>query len=104
MVDGFLADAAQIRRHATQVDAVRARFAAVRSTGAYITQDDAAYGMLCSWIPGILEGRRVRHDTLLAYVDENLALAADALTRSAEGYEKTDDAAARTIREAGGSA
>ena len=104
MVDGFQADATQIRRHATQVDALRARFAAVRSASAHITQDNAAYGMLCSWIPGILESRRVRHDTLLAYVDENLALAADALTQSAEAYGKTDDAAARTIRQAGGGA
>jgi hypothetical protein len=102
MVDGFLADAAQIRRHAAQVDAVRARFGAVRSASAHIGQGDGAYGLLCSWIPAILENRHVRHDSLMAYVEENLLRAADALTQSAEAYDRTDDSAARTIREAGG--
>jgi Excreted virulence factor EspC, type VII ESX diderm len=102
MVDGFLADAAQIRRHAAQVDAVRARFGAVRSASAHIVQNGDAYGLLCSWIPAILESRHVRHDSLLAYVEENLALAADALTQSAGAYERTDDSAARNIRKAAG--
>lgn len=100
--DGFLVDAAQIRRHAAQLEAVRARFGAVKSASAHIAQDDAAYGLLCGWLPAVLEGRHQRQDSLLAYVEENLALAADALTAVASAYEDVDAGAANAIHQAGG--
>jgi hypothetical protein len=101
MGEGFLADARQIRRHAGGVEEVRARFGAVRSASAHIAQDDTAYGLLCGWIPGLFEGRHQRQDNLIRYVEENLTLAADALGRAAEAYERVDDAVAEAIRRAG---
>ena len=100
--DGFLVDAAQIRRHAGQLEAVRARFGAVKSASAHIARDDAAYGLLCSWLPAVLEGRHQRQDSLLAYVEENLALAAEALTAVAGAYDDVDAGAAAAIHKAGG--
>jgi len=100
--DGFLVDAAQIRRHAGQLEAVRARFGAVKSASAHIARDDAAYGLLCSWLPAVLEGRHQRQDSLLAYVEENLALAAEALTAVAGAYADVDAVAAAAIHKAGG--
>ncbi len=102
MSDGFQADARQIRRHAAGVEQVRARFGAVRAASAHIARDDAAYGLMCGWIGGILDSRHQRQDSLLGYVEENLTLAAEALTRTAEAYERVDDAVAETIRRAGG--
>ena len=102
MTDGFSADAQQIRAHATRVEAVQQRFAAVRSASSAIVQDDAAYGMLCGWMAGILEARHAKQNELYAYVEENLRLASDALIRTSQDYEASDDAAADRIRTAGG--
>lgn len=87
---GFAADPEQIRAHAATIEAVAQRFAAVKGASAHIRQDDAAYGLLCGWISGVLEGRHRRQDELLAYVEQNLRLSADALRRTAEGYEAVD--------------
>lgn len=102
MPDGFSADAEQIRAHAAKIEAVQQRFGAVRAASAAIAQDDAAYGMLCSWMAGILERRHVRQDNLIAYVAENLRLASDALIRTGQDYDEVDDAAAKRLRQAGG--
>ncbi|GGQ72239.1 type VII secretion target [Couchioplanes azureus] len=102
MADEFTVDPQQLRRHAANVDAVRAQFAAVKGASAAIAQDDAAYGMLCGWIAGILEGRHAAQDELIAYVEENLSLAADSLAAASRDYEQVDEAAAEQIRQAGG--
>lgn len=101
MTDELTVDAAQLRRHIAHLEAVRARFDAVRSASAAIAQDGAAYGLLCGWLPPVLEGRHQRQDGLVAYVAENLALAADALADIAAAYEDTDAATAETVRKAG---
>jgi hypothetical protein len=98
---GFAADPDQIRSHAAKVEAVAARFAAVKGASAHIIANDAAYGLLCGWISGVLEGRHHRQDELLAYVEENLRLSADALRRTAEGYEAVDSDANASIADAG---
>jgi hypothetical protein len=101
MSEGFQADARQIRRHAAGVEEVRARFGAVRAASAHIARDDAAYGLMCGWIAGLLEDRHQRQDALISYVEENLSLAADALTGVAGDYERADGSAAEAIRRAG---
>ena len=58
--------------------------------------------MLCGWMAGILERRHVRQDQLIAYVEENLRLAADSLIRTSQDYEAADEAAAERVRRAGG--
>jgi hypothetical protein len=102
MTDGFSVDVDQIRAHAARIEALRQRFGAVRSASAAISRDDAAYGLLCGWMAGILEARHVRQDQLIAYVEENVRLAAESLLQVSAGYTATDDAAARRLRQAGG--
>lgn len=102
MAAGFHVDPAQIRRHIGTVEAVRARFGAVQGASAHIALDAAAYGLLCSWLPAVLEGRHRRQDDIMAYVQENLALLADELAAVAGAYESSDADAADTIRKAGG--
>jgi hypothetical protein len=101
VTDEFAVDAAQLRRHIAHLEAVRARFAAVKAASAAIARDDTAYGLLCGWLPGVLEGRHQRQESLVAYVEENLSLAADALAEVAGSYEETDAGAAEAIRRAG---
>ncbi|MFG1675110.1 type VII secretion target [Micromonospora sp. NPDC049282] len=102
MADGFAVDADQIRAHARNVDAVRARFDAVKTASAHIAQDDSAYGLLCSWLPAILEGRHTRQDELIAYVEENLSLVVAGLGTTADNYDGADADADAVVRKAGG--
>ncbi|MDQ4039237.1 MAG: type VII secretion target [Actinomycetota bacterium] len=102
MGDGYNVDVEQLRAHARNVDAIQARFGAVRSASGHIAQDDQAYGLLCGWIAGVLEGRHTRQDELIAYVEENLALVATALRVSVDDYEAVEDTNAGLIRSAGG--
>jgi hypothetical protein len=88
--DGYTTDPEQIRRHAQNLDALKARFDAVKSASAAITQDAQAYGLLCGWMPGVLEGRHSRQDELIAYVQENLELAAQELRDTADHYADLD--------------
>jgi len=95
MGDGYEVDVEQIRTHATNVDALRARFDAVMSASAHIAQDDSAYGLLCGWISGILEGRHAEQDDLFTYAQENLALAVQSLNDTATDYQNLDNQAAK---------
>jgi hypothetical protein len=97
MAEGFAVVAEQLRAHARNVDAVRDRFGAVKAASAHITQNGNAYGMLCSWMPAVLESRHVRQNELIAYVEENLSLVAQRLLENAEAYEEADRYAADSI-------
>ena len=83
-------DPSQIRAHAENVAMVRDKFAAVKSASAQIVQNDQAYGMLCSWMPLILEGRHTRQNEPVAFVEENLAIMTQNLNKTAEAYEAID--------------
>ena len=102
MTDGFAVDAQQIRAHAAKIDEVQQRFSAIEGASSAITQDHAAYGMLCGWISAILHGRHVQQDELYAYVAENLRLASEALIHTGQAYDQVDDDVARRLRHAGG--
>ncbi|MGW5578430.1 type VII secretion target [Micromonospora chokoriensis] len=101
MEDGFAVDAEEIRAHARNIDALAARFAAVKAASAHIAQDDSAYGLLCGWIAGILESKHVRQDELFAGVEENLTLAATGLRRTADDYDAVDGDNASLITNVG---
>lgn len=101
MADGFHVDIEQLRAHARNVAAIRARFAAVKAASAHIAQDDQAYGLLCGWISGVLEGRHAKQDELIAYVEESLELVAAELGLTANDYEALDGGASDVIRQAG---
>jgi hypothetical protein len=99
---GVLVDPAQIRRHAGNLRAFQDRFDAIHAASSSITQDDGAFGMLCSWLPAVLATRHRRQEELTHYVAENLLLLASGLHSVAAGYESTDSKSASTIRNAGG--
>lgn len=102
MADSFQVDPAQLRRHASKVNAARAQLATVMTSSRAIAQDDAAYGVLCGWISAILERRHAGQDQLYAYAAENLRLMAEALTTTGDDYDAVDHAAQSRIRAAGG--
>jgi hypothetical protein len=90
MAKGWEADADQIRAHAANIDAIRDGFGPVKDASTHIQRDDQAYGLLCGWISGLLEERHVTQDEIIAYVEENLRIAADLLRQTAAGYEQSD--------------
>jgi hypothetical protein len=101
MSNGYVVRAEQLRAHADRVDRIQARFDAVKSASAHIQQNDQAYGLLCGWIAGILEGRHARQDELIDFAAENLSLAAEALRSAADLYESNDKENADFITAAG---
>jgi hypothetical protein len=102
MPDAFQVDSSQLVRHAATVRAVRDRLTAVKGASGAISQDHAAYGVLCGWISAILERRHGGQDELYRYVEENLGLLADALDATGRDYDTVDANAQHTIRSAGG--
>jgi hypothetical protein len=102
MADGYTVEPEQLRKHAANLDALRARFEAVKSASTHIAQDDQAYGLLCGWIAAVLEGRHQEQDSLLDFAANNLDLAASGLRDSAARYEETDTGAAGTLTSIGG--
>jgi hypothetical protein len=101
VAEGFHVNIEQLLAHARNVEAVWRRFDAVKQASTHITQDDRAYGLLCSWIPAVLEGRHRKQDELIAYVAENLDLAATELKFQAEAYQSVDNRSADQISQAG---
>lgn len=101
MTDGFSVDVQQLQAHVARIDAIQARFGAIQAASAAIAQDDRAYGILCAWLPPILERRHKSQDQLIAYVRENLELAADALVSTGRDYDDADATAAERMRQAG---
>jgi hypothetical protein len=101
MPDGYNVDIEQLRTHARNIDAVRARFEAVKAASSHIAQDDQAYGTLCGWISGVLESKHTRHTEAVAYVEKNLELVSMTLQVSADDYESVEDTNASGLRAAG---
>ncbi|GGS23033.1 MULTISPECIES: type VII secretion target [Actinokineospora] len=97
MAGGFGVEIEQLRAHAANVEAVKARFEAVKAASSHIARDDSAYGLLCGWISGILEDKHARQDALIARLENNLSLVAAELRASAAEYEATEDANALMI-------
>jgi len=102
VIDSVLVDASQIRRHAGNLRALQDRLDAVQAASASISHDDAAFGLLCSWLPPMLAARHRRQEELTDYIAENLSLLATDLHSAATDYESTDDRSATGIRTAGG--
>jgi hypothetical protein len=100
-VGDYDVDTDQLRTHAGNVEAVMARFEAVKAASAHIAQDDQAYGLLCGWIAGILEGRHTTQDELIAFAERNLGDVARELRESADDYDGMDNDNARRLNEAG---
>ncbi|HEU5128590.1 MAG TPA: type VII secretion target [Glycomyces sp.] len=88
---GYVVDPEQLRAHAGNLEAFQSRFEAIQSASSHIAQDDEAYGLLCGWISGLLEERHQRQDGLVAYVQENIGLAAESIRAAADAYEESDN-------------
>jgi hypothetical protein len=99
---GHAVDTEQLRAHARNVEALAARFEAVRSASAHIARDESAYGLLCGWIAGVLEGRHARQVELIAYVEENLSMVAERLRGTADRYDAVETDTGAMIRTVGG--
>lgn len=97
----FKVNIEQLRTHAQHVQAVRQRFDAVQAASSHISQNDQAYGLLCGWIAGVLEGRHQKQDELIAYVAENLDVATRELELTADAYDTVDNDEADRLKQIG---
>lgn len=99
--NGVRVEAGQLHGHAGNLLAMQQRFAAVRGASADIAGGEQAYGSLCGWIAGVLEGRHARQDELLDQVAENLGRAATAMRQASERFQDQDQGAASAIDRTG---
>jgi len=88
---GYHAPVEDITKHAGNIDALRERFGAIKAASSHIAKDNEAYGLLCGWIADVLEGKHVKVDDVIAYVEENLQLVADTLRDAAKVYERMEE-------------
>jgi hypothetical protein len=98
---GFNVESEQLRSHADSIDAITQRLARVKAASAHITADDQAYGLLCGWISGVLEGRHTEVDEVIAQVEKNLGLVAKELRASAATYDTADGDNTNRLESAG---
>ncbi|MFB9662846.1 type VII secretion target [Glycomyces mayteni] len=98
MSDRFDVVPDDLRAHAANIDAVRARFADVLSAIDTIAQDNEAYGIICQFLPPILAGRQDEQKELTSMAEENLDLLAQAVRATADDYESVDEATAEDYR------
>jgi hypothetical protein len=75
----------RLRLHASHLDELRVRLGGVRVLAQRFEKDQAAFGALCGWILTGLGDRYVRHDELIAYVEETFVITVLGLRRVAGG-------------------
>jgi hypothetical protein len=75
----------RLRLHASHLDEFRVRLGRVRVLAQRFEKDQAAFGALCGWILTGLGDRHVRHDELIAYVEETFVITVHGLRRVAGG-------------------
>ncbi|CAM3196514.1 type VII secretion target [Stackebrandtia soli] len=86
-------DPAALRTHADNVAKCHAALQESLGASAAISAlSDQAYGLLCSWIPPILEGVHSEFDTVVGEASTILADIAETLRGVADDYEATDGA------------
>ncbi|THV30169.1 type VII secretion target [Glycomyces paridis] len=101
MSDRLQVDPEQLRTHAANLDAIAATFGDILGASNHIAQDDTAYGLLCQWIPPILEERHQEQDSITELLQTNLGKVADALRSTADDYESADGDAASDFSKLG---
>jgi hypothetical protein len=97
MGEGYQVDPEQLRNLASRLSAFSEEFDALITASQAISQDDEAYGLLCSWMPAILEGRHQEFDEWVNFGQENMELLSQALAGTADDYEAADEANAKAF-------
>ncbi|WP_335987929.1 type VII secretion target [Glycomyces sp. MUSA5-2] len=99
MSDHFEVVSDDLRTHAVSIDAVRERFDSILSAIDTIAQDNEAYGIICQFLPPILQGRQDEQKELTTMARENLELLAEALRTTADSYDSADEDVAAAHRD-----
>jgi hypothetical protein len=92
---------ADVRRHAGSVDDASAGTDTARSATAQVQLGDQAYGMLCQFLPGLLDLVANSAVNALAASVGALSETASKLRTAAGGHESTDDASGRHVAATG---
>ncbi|WP_109593211.1 hypothetical protein [Actinoplanes xinjiangensis] len=77
----------RLRLHAAHLDELRVRLGRVRLLVQRFEKDQAAFGALCGWVLTGLGERHLRHDELIAYVEETFVITVAGLRDVADGRQ-----------------
>lgn len=98
MAGGYTVESEELLAHAAALESLAERFEAIKEASTHIVQDDEAYGHFCVWMSSVMANRHQKQDDLVAYVQENLTLAAGELRAAAAAYDDTDTAAQQEMQ------
>jgi hypothetical protein len=91
MGQGYEVNPEQMAQLSTRFADFATEFDAILTASQAISQDDEAYGILCAWIPAVLEGRHEAFDEMMRYGQENFTLLSEAIKSTAENYENAEE-------------
>jgi len=95
---GFRVDPAALETHAGVVEKVAGGVEQARAAGASILVGSDAYGILCSFLPTLLEPAQRQAVDALASVSTGLRTAATGVRDAAQSYVQLDEANASAYR------
>jgi hypothetical protein len=91
---GFHVDPAALERHAGAVDEVAGRVEQARDAGASVVVGAGAYGVLCGFLPMLLEPAQRQAVRTLTEVATGLRTGASGVRAAARSYVRLDGASA----------
>jgi Excreted virulence factor EspC, type VII ESX diderm len=98
---GFRVDLAALERHAGLVDDIAVRVGQARDAGASVLVGGGAYGVLCAFLPLLLEPAQRQTVDTLTDLAAGLRATASRVQTAARSYARLDDGHANAYRRVG---
>lgn len=97
MSGGFAVDAEALQVHAQHLDSIAADAALAADAADHVDLGDGAFGLLCSFLPPVVNDAEVSTGDSVRAVHETVQAAADGVRAMARDYADTDDRARTAV-------
>ncbi|MBB5154383.1 type VII secretion target [Saccharopolyspora phatthalungensis] len=87
----------ELTAHASHLDGLTDRLATAVSAAETVSMSDEAYGLLCSFLPPIVNPMEEEGMNALRAAQEGVSTTADNVRKTAEQYSETDDGSAQSL-------
>ena len=94
----FNVQAEELTAHASHLDGLTDRLDTAISAAETVSMSDEAYGLLCSFLPPIVNPMEEEGAKALKAAKEGVTLTADNVRSTARDYQDTDDANAKSLK------
>jgi excreted virulence factor EspC (type VII ESX diderm) len=90
--------AEDLTAHASHLDGLTDRIQTAISAAEQVSMSDEAYGLLCSFLPPIVNPMEQEGMDALKAAKEGVTVTADNVRKTAEQYQETDEAGADSLK------